>query len=76
MSDHRSRPDLRPVPDEFSQVLRLHEFREAHPEVVIGPGGFGAWQALVPGPDGETVTVRLTLRELLDKLDELTAGGG
>jgi hypothetical protein len=25
-----------------------------------------------PEPDGETVTIRYTLRELLDRLDELT----
>ncbi|HEU5392954.1 MAG TPA: hypothetical protein VFV73_44425 [Streptosporangiaceae bacterium] len=36
-------------------------------------------QARLPEPDGETVTTRYTLRELLDRLDELTGeltGGG
>ena len=36
--------------------------------------GFGTWQARIPEPDGETVITRYTLRELLDKLDELTTG--
>ena len=44
-----------------------------HPEVIIGDGGFGTLQARLPEPDGETVTTRYTLRELLDRLDELTA---
>jgi hypothetical protein len=42
--------------------------------VVIGDGGFGTWQARIPGyprPDGETVITRYTLRELLDRLDQL-----
>jgi hypothetical protein len=45
----------------------------AHPEVIIGDGGFGTLQARLPQPNGETVTIRYTLRELLDRLDELTA---
>lgn len=64
------------VPDEFDQVLRLQAFREAHPEVVIGPGRFGTWQALIPRPYGEEVVTRHALRDLLDsldKLDDLTA---
>jgi len=60
------------VPDEPDQVLRLRDFRAARPDVIIGPGGFGTWQARIPEPDGETVTTRYTLRELLDRLDELT----
>jgi hypothetical protein len=60
------------VPDEPDQVLRLRDFRAAHPDVIIGPGGFGTWQARIPERDGETVTTRYTLRELLDRLDELT----
>ncbi len=62
---------LRLVTGEPDQVSRLLAFRAAHPEVVIGDGGFGTWQARIPEPDGETVTTRYTLRELLDKLDEL-----
>ena len=47
-------------------------FRAAHPEVIIGDGGFGVWQACIPEPDGERIISRSTLHELLDKLDELT----
>lgn len=49
-------------------------FRQEHPGVIIGDGGFGTWQARIPESDGETVITRYTLRELLDKLGELTAG--
>ena len=62
------------APAEPDQVPRLQRYRAAHPDVIIGAGGFGTWQARIPEPDGETVTVRYTLRELLDKLDELTGG--
>jgi hypothetical protein len=58
---------------EPDQILRLARFRAAHPEVIIGDGGFGTLQARLPQADGETVTTRYTLRELLDRLDELTA---
>jgi hypothetical protein len=64
---------LQLVPDEPDQVLRLARFRQEHPGVIIGEGGFGTWQARIPEPDGETVTTRHTLRELLDRLGELTA---
>jgi len=67
-----TRPVLGLVPDEPDQVLRLGEFRAAHPEVIIGSGEFGTLQARIPAENGETVTTRYTLRELLDKLDELT----
>ena len=63
---------LRLAREEPDQVLRLQAFRAAHPEVIIGDGGFGVWQARIPEPDGEHVISRYTLRELLDKLDELT----
>ena len=71
-----ARPALRLLPDEPGQVPRLARFREQHPDVIIGDGGFGTWQALIPEETGETVTTRYTLRELLDKLDELTTGRG
>jgi hypothetical protein len=58
--------------DEPDQVPRLHQFRQEHPNVIIGSGGFGTWQARIPETDGETVITRYTLRELLDKLHELT----
>jgi hypothetical protein len=60
-------------PEEPGQARRLAAFRAAHPDVIIGSGGFGTWQARIPTETGETVTTRYTLRELLDRLDELTA---
>ena len=63
---------MRPTLDEFCQVLRLQAFRAAHPEVIIGDGGFGTVQARIPQPTGEIVITRYQLTELLDKLDELT----
>jgi hypothetical protein len=59
---------------EPDQLLPLARYRAAHPEVIIGDGGFRTLQARIPEPDGETVITRYTRRELLDKLDELTAG--
>ncbi len=57
---------------EPDQLFRLSRFRTEHPEVVIGDGGFGTVQARIPELDGETVITRYTLRELLDRLDEVT----
>jgi hypothetical protein len=54
-----------------ADVERLTQFRAAHPETVIDDGGRAVWRAIIPEPNGETVVVRYTLRELLDKLDEL-----
>jgi hypothetical protein len=61
------------APDEPDQVPRLISFRQANPEVIVGDGGFGTFQARIPEPHGEIVITRYTLRELLDRLDELTA---
>lgn len=63
---------LRLAREEPSQVLRLHAFRAAHPEVIIGDGGFEVWQARIPESDGERTISRYTLRELLDALAVLT----
>jgi hypothetical protein len=52
-------------------VLGLQEFYCGHPEVILGDGGFGVWQASIPELDGERIISRYTLRELLDKLDQL-----
>ncbi len=61
------------VPDEPAQLFRLQAFRAAHPGVIIGKGEFDTWQARIPQLNGETVTIRYTLRELLDRLGELLA---
>jgi hypothetical protein len=63
------------APDEPDQVLRLQQFRRDHPEVIIGDGGFGTMQARIPKENGEIVITRYSLRELLDKLDEVTGPG-
>ena len=68
-----TRPALRMLPDEPDQVFRLQEFRTAYPDVVVGKGEFGTWQARIPHVSGETVTIRYTLRELMDRLCELLA---
>jgi hypothetical protein len=50
---------------------RLGQLRAEHPGVLVGGGGFGTWQAIIPEENGETVITRYTLRELLDKLGEI-----
>ena len=65
-----SRPVLRLVREEPDQLLRLQVSRAAHPQVIIGDGGFRVWQARIPEPDGERISGRYTLRELLDKPGE------
>jgi hypothetical protein len=67
---------LRLAREEPGQVLRLHAFRAAHPEVIIGDGGFEVWQARIPEPDGEQIISRYTLCELLDELAVLTGDHG
>jgi len=71
-----AQPDLFLVPD--GDDRRLAAFRERHPPpgVEIRPGQFGTWEALAPGLIGEGVIVRHTLRELLDKMDELLGPDG
>src|ERR1700678_3313743 len=56
------------------QLARLAAFRHLHPSIVIGAIEFGCWQALIPECNGETVRVRHSLKELLDRLAE-TFGG-
>ena len=68
------RSGLRLVPDEPDQVVRLAGFRAAHPGVIVGDGGFGTFQGRIPEENGETVITRYSLRELLDKLDEICPG--
>jgi hypothetical protein len=47
------------------------EVADCTPDVIVGDGGFGTVQARIPELNGETLITRYTLRELLDKLDEL-----
>ena len=67
-------PDLFLVPE--GDDLRLAALREKYPPpgVVIQPGQFGTWEALAPELIGNGVIVRHTLRELLDKMDEVLSG--
>jgi len=60
-------------PGYVDQVPRRQAYEAAHPETeIIYAGAY--WQAIIREEAGETVTTRYTLRELLDKLDELTGG--
>jgi hypothetical protein len=68
--EERAVRSLRLAPDDWGQLLRLGQFRQRHPAVVVGAGE-GWWQARIPEPNGEIVTTRYTLRALLDRLDEL-----
>ena len=68
---HRERLTLRLLPEDLADVFRLARFRAAYPHVIIGSFGFGAWQARIPEENGETITTRYTLRELLNRLAEL-----
>ena len=68
--EERIARSLRIASDDWDQLLRLGQFRQRHPGVVIGAGD-GWWQARIPELNGEVVTTRYTLRALLDKLDEL-----
>lgn len=61
-------PRLEFVLDGPDELARLRQFRVGHPDVLIGDGGFGTWQALIPEVNGETVVTRYTLRKLLDML--------
>ena len=50
---------------------RLGRYRAERPDVLIGPGEFGTWQALITEANGETFVVRYTLHDLLDRLAEI-----
>jgi hypothetical protein len=63
------------APDDPDQILRLRAFRAAHPDVIVGDNEFGTIQARIPEKNGETIITRYSLRELLDKLDEVTGPG-
>ena len=58
-------------PQRPAELERLRQIRKEHLDVLVGGGGFGTWQAIIPEENGETVITRYTLRELLDKLGEI-----
>ena len=62
------------------ELLRLAAFRRAHSEVSICRDGWGRWRAWIPdAPHSKSGTVlgpRAELRDLLDRLDELTDAPG
>jgi hypothetical protein len=60
-----------PVMDGPAELERLRQIRAKHPDILLGGGGFGTWQAIIPEENGETVITRYTLRELLGKLSEM-----
>jgi len=65
---------VRGEPDYIDQVPRRLSYEASHPHVEIryfGP----YWQATVRGEAEETVITRYGLRQLLDKLESLDAGG-
>ena len=43
---------LRLALEEPDQVPRLRKFRAAYPDVIVGAGEFGTWQARIPEPNG------------------------
>jgi len=61
---------IRCEPEYADQVPRLASWKHAHPDAeVIYLGSF--WQALIREGDGLTVISRITLKDLLDKLESL-----
>jgi hypothetical protein len=60
-----------PQPDEPDQFQRLARFRAGHQDVIIRAWEFGTWMGRIPEPNGETVVVRHTLAELLDRLEAI-----
>jgi hypothetical protein len=60
-----------PQPDQPDQLMRLARFRAQHPDVIVRRWKFGTWMGRIPTPNGETVVVRHTLAELLDRLEAL-----
>ena len=54
---------------------RLRWYRAERPDVLIGEGEFGTWVAIIPEENGETIAVRHTVHDLLDRLDTLLGNG-
>jgi len=59
----------------LDQVIREQRFLSAHPEWQIHPQD-GGWRFTAEKTDGRNchVVAALSLRELLDRLDEIVAG--
>lgn len=77
MSAFRARPmaaALGIAPDEPDQVIRLGRLRKEHPDVIIGDGGFGTWQARVPSRTARRSSPVTPSASCSDKLGELIAG--
>jgi len=62
---------VRGEPDYADQVPRRAAYEAAHPDVEISYHGTH-WRAIVREQGGGTVIVRYDLKDLLDKLDEIT----
>jgi len=62
--------NVRGEPDYVDQVPRKLAFEKAHPDAVIDYRG-PYWQAVVPEENGETVVTRISLAQLMDKLESL-----
>ncbi len=57
-------------PDYVDQVPRLSSYKHAHPDAeIIYLGSF--WQYILREDNGVTVVTRMSLRLLLDRLEEL-----
>jgi hypothetical protein len=71
------RPRLSVAPGEPDQVVRRNALEERYPQVSTGyDHDHDCWRGVIREPDGETVTVRYSLEELLDRLVELLAEPG
>lgn len=61
---------VRGEPDYGDQVPRLIAWARAHPAATVEYQR-PHWQALIPEAGGETVITRMSLRQLMDKLETL-----
>jgi hypothetical protein len=66
---------------DYHQLIRLGTFREHHPEIGVGEGEFGVWYATLPLNDRRYDEASGYLHDhdlglLLDRLEEMFAGGG
>jgi len=65
-----------PGANQPEELIRLDEFRDEHPGVVVGKSGFrSGWNARFPLRDGERFLHRADLTYLLDDAEIICAGG-